>query len=58
MSKASELRRKARDVRVMAENAGSEGMSHRLRQMAHRLESAAEHAAREDEGRPLRREQD
>jgi hypothetical protein len=46
MSKVSDLLRKARDVRVMAENAGSDAASHRLRMSAHRLERAAEDAAK------------
>lgn len=47
MAEVNELLRKAREMRVMAENAGSEALSYRMRRSAHRLQRAAEEAGRE-----------
>jgi hypothetical protein len=47
MAEVNEFLRKAREMRVMAENAGSEALSYRMRRSAHRLQRAAEEAGRE-----------
>lgn len=46
MAEINELLRKAREMRVMAENAGSGALSFRMRRKAHGLERAAEEAGR------------
>lgn len=46
MSEVNELLRKAREMRAMAENAGSAALSYRMRRSAHRLQREAEEAGR------------
>jgi hypothetical protein len=52
--KVNELLHKAREMRAMAENAGSEALSYRMRRQAHNLQRAAEEAGREHDAAELR----
>jgi hypothetical protein len=45
MAEVKDLLLKAREMRLMAQNAGSEALSYRLRRHAHRFEREAEEAA-------------
>jgi hypothetical protein len=46
MAEVKDLLLKAREMRLMAENAGSEALGYRLRRQAHRFEREAETASR------------
>jgi hypothetical protein len=54
MAEVNELLRKAREMRAMAEDAGSAALSYRMRRSAHRLRRAAEEAGRQADEKAAR----